>query len=423
MKSIFVILVSILVSGIGFAQSNSFVITNVMIHVGNGKVIEKGAIGVKNGKIDAVDEQSKVAVKSYSEQIDGNGQHLYPGFIAPNTQLGLIEIEAVRATSDFREVGAYNPNIRSIIAYNTDSDIIPTIRSNGILLAEVTPQGGTMPGQSSIVQLEAFNWEDAALKMDHLLHLNWPNRFRFSGWWAAPGETNENKDYSHEVEVIKMYFDAALAYSNIEKPEKINVRFEALRGLFDKSKKLLIHVDDAKSMLEAYEVFKTYNIELVYVGAAEAWRIADFLKEKNLAVILRNVHSLPRLEHDDVDQPYKTPAFLHEKGVKFALSMDGSWNQRNLPFQAGHAVGYGLQKEQALTAITLHSAEILGISDRVGSLELGKDATLIISKGDVLDMRSSIITAAYIQGKKVNLGDKQKDLYDKYMDKYQLKKE
>src|SRR5690606_38862064 len=138
------------------------------------------------------------------------------------------------------------------------------------------------------VQLEAFNWEDAALKMDHLLHLNWPSRFRFTGWWAAPGETNENKEYSNDVAVIKMYFDAALAYSKTEKPEKINVRFEALRGLFDKSKKLLVHIDDAKSMLEAYELLKTYNIELVYVGAAEAWRIADFLKENNIPVILSN---------------------------------------------------------------------------------------------------------------------------------------
>ena len=423
MKYLLLIFLSILFVQPNIAQDKSFIVTNVTIHTGKGQVIEKGAIGVKNGKIVAVEALDKVNTKGYATQIDGKGQHVYPGFIAPNTQLGLVEIEAVRSTADFREVGAYNPNIRSIIAYNTDSDVVPTIRSNGILLAEITPQGGRMSGQSSVVQLEANNWEDAALKMDHISHLNWPSRFNFRGWWAEPGGSNENKEYANDVEVIKMYFDAALAYTKIENPEKVNVRFEALRGLFDKSKKLFVHVDDAKSMLEAYELFKAYDIDLVYVGAAESWRIADFLKANNIPVILGNVHSLPKHNHEDIDQPYKTPAMLEQKGVKFALSMDGSWNQRNLAFQAGHAVGYGLSKEAALAAITANSAEILGISDRVGSLEVGKDATFIISKGDALDMRTSIITDAYLQGIKVDLGDKQKDLYNKYMDKYKLPKE
>jgi len=399
-----------------FAQK-SILITNVIIHNGKGDVIENAAIGFKNGKITEVGPQAKAA-KNYEQVIDGKGQHLYPGFIAANTQLGLVEVEAVRATNDFREVGNFNPNIRSIIAYNTDSEIIPTIRSNGVLIAQISPQGGTMPGQSSLVHLEGFNWEDALLLSDNVLHLNWPNRYNFGGWWAEPGQTNLNKNYERDIEGIKLFFDAAMAYKNTATPENSNMRFEAMKGLFEKKKKLFVHCDEARSMMEAYELFKKHQVDLVFVGATESWRIADFLKVNNIPVILGNVHALPRYEQEDVDLPYRIPAILQSKGVKFALSVEGSWQQRNIMFQAGHAAGYGLTKEQALMSVTYSAAEILGISDRVGSLEVGKDATFIVSKGDALDMRSSVVTDAYIQGKQVNLRDKQKNLYDKFTEKY-----
>jgi imidazolonepropionase-like amidohydrolase len=278
-----------------------------------------------------------------------------------------------------------------------------------------------MPGQSSVVHLDGDNYEEALLQSDGSVHLNWPSRYSFGGWWGEPGESTMNKNYGRDVEGIKLFFDAALAYSKTDKPENVNMRFDAMKGLFAKSKKLFVHVDDAQSMYEAFELLKDYKIELVYVGASEAWKVADFLKLNNIPVILGNVHALPSHEHDDVDLPYKHPALLQAKGVKFALSLDGSWQQRNLMFQAGHAVGYGLSKEDALKAITLSAAEILGISDRVGSLEVGKDATFIISAGDALDMRTSLVTDAYIQGKQASLRNKQKDLYDKYLQKFGIK--
>lgn len=421
MKIIYIAILSLFITTV-FAQDKSFIVTNLTLHIGNGKVIEKGAIGVKNGKIDAVGADLKAS--NYKQTIDGKGQHAYPSVIAPNTQLGLVEMEAVRASNDYREVGYFNANIRSLIAYNTDSDVIPTVRSNGILLVQVVPKGGRMSGQSSVMTTAGDNYEDAALAADNGMHLNWPNRFRFSGWWAAPGPTKLNKNYDRDLEGIKLFMDAAFAYSQKATVEKKNIKFEAMKGVFDQSKKLYVYVDDAKSMMEAYELLKGYKASLVFVGAEEAWRIAGFLKEKNIPVILSNVHSLPNLEHDDVDQPYKTPAILQEQGVKFALSMDGSWNQRNLMFQAGQAASYGLDKEAAVSAISLNTAEIMGIADRVGSLEKGKDATFIISKGDLLDMRSSVVTDAYLLGKQVDLeNDKQKKLYKKYMDKYELEEE
>lgn len=405
-------------------KTSSLLYTNVTIHIGDGKVIENGMLGIRDGKIDLVEATKADVASKYDKTIDGKGQHVYPGIIAPNTRLGLEEVQSVRATLDYREVGYFNPNIRSIIAYNTDSKVVPTVRSNGILLAQVVPEGGRISGQSSIVYTEADNWEDAALMMDNCVHLHWPSRVRYTGWWAQRGRTELDKNYNKNLEAIKVYFDAAKAYAQKDKVEQKNIKFETMKALFSKKKKLVVHTDNVKCIMDAINILQTYGVEVIIQGGAEAWKIADFLKEKAVPVILNDVNSLPRQEDADIDQPFKTPAVLQEKGVKFAFSMSiqGSWNVRNLTFQAGQAVGYGLDKEAALRALTLSTAEILGIADRVGSLEKGKDATFIVSEGDVLDMRTSVINDAYMAGRQVDLGDKQKDLYDKYMEKYDLKK-
>lgn len=403
-------------------KAQSILYSNVTIHVGNGTVIANAMMGIKNGKIDMVETlMAKVGV-DYDTTINGQGMHIYPGFIAPNTRLGLEEIESIRATLDFREVGNFNPNLRSIIAYNTDSEVIPTVRSNGILLAQITPEGGRIPGQSSIAYTEAGNWEEAAFELDNCVHLDWPSRINYTGWWAQKGGAEMDKAYNDHAQAVRVYFDAAKAYAQKEKVEQKNIKFEVMKDLFSKKKKLVVHADDAKSMMDAVNLLQPYGVEIIIQGAAEAWRIVDFLKEKNIAVILSNVHALPRRDDSDIDQPYKTPVALQEKGVKFAFSMIGSSNVRNLPFQAGQAVAYGLDKEAALRAITLSTAEILGIADRVGSIEKGKDATFIVSQGDVLDMRTSVIVDAYMAGRRVDLGNKQKELYDKYMEKFELKK-
>ncbi|EJF54190.1 amidohydrolase, imidazolonepropionase [Saprospira grandis DSM 2844] len=419
--SLLVLLFWAITASVWAQKTDHYLLKNVRIHTGQGDIIEEGAIAVKAGKIVDIGPAKELAQKNYKEQIDGQGQWVYPALIAANTQLGLVEVEAVRATLDFREVGYFNPNIRSVVAYNTDSEILPTILSNGILYSQVVPEGGRISGQSSVLRLSAFNWEDAAVELDEGTHLWWPKRFQFTGWWAAPGPTKLNEKYRPTIAGLQLYLAEAAAYCQQEAPEKKNIKMESMRGLFSGEKRLYVHVDEAKAMLEAHQLLSPYGVKLVFVGAAEAWRIADFLAEQKIPVILSNLHALPRLEHDDVDQPYKTPAILHKKGVKFALSMQGSWNQRNLAFQAGQAVAYGLPKEVALAAITSNVAEILGLSEQIGSLEKGKAASFILSKGDLLDMRSSQIMAAYLDGKLLDLDkDKQKQLYKKYMDKYEL---
>lgn len=409
-------------------------ITGGTVHVGNGTVIENATIEINNGKITNVG--TGITAASGATVIDAKGKHVYPGLILPSSDLGLKEIGAgVRASNDVSELGDFNSNIRSITAYNTDSRVIAILRSNGILLAGVTPEGGIISGSSSVVQLDAWNWEDAAYKMDAAIHVNMPsfiNRFgRRGGGGGFPGfpggagggaAADPAKAALDRVESIKAFFREAKAYLQETTHENTNLKFESVKGLFDKKQKLFVHGDQVKQMLIAIDFVKEFGFDVVIVGGSESFQIADLLKANNIAVILSEQHALPATEDDDVDQPYKTPAALQKAGVLFALN-DASDNARyrNLSYNAGTAATYGLTKEQALSAITLNTAKILGIDDKTGSLETGKDANIVISDGDILDMKSSTVTNALIQGRQVSLDNKQKQLYERYKFKYGIK--
>ena len=405
-------------------QSQPVVITNATIHTGNGTVIENGIIGFENGVIAFIGNAATVRYNPENyEVIHADGKHVYPGLIAPNTTLGLNELEAVRATNDMVETGTFNPNVRSIVAYNTDSRVIPTLRTNGILLAQIVPQGDIISGTSSVVETDGWNWEDAVYKMDNGMQLNWPafNTYK----WNNGLQVVENPEYMHIIQSIEIYFNEAFAYSKANKPAPVNLRFEAMRGVFTGEKKLFIHANGAREIMHAVQFAKSMEIEPVIVGGAESNLITGFLKENNVALILERVHALPYRNDYDTDLPYKLPAILWDAGITFCLSVsnggDGYWNQRNLPFEAGTAAAYGLSREQALQSITLNTAKILGIDSTAGSLEKGKDATLLICEGDILDMQTSKITEAFIRGRKVDVVNWQNDLYEKYSKKYNLK--
>ncbi len=399
-------------------QQGAIAIIGATAHLGNGKVIQNSIITFENGKITNVGDGSTVRIDrgQFEEVIDASGKHVYPGFIAPNSQMGLVEINAVNSTSDVRELGSLNPNLRAIVAYNTDSNVPPTTRANGVLLAQIVPQGGRISGQSSVVELDAWNWEDAAYKTDEGIHLNWP---RVSRWSWQTRKISKNKDYDKQVQEIEDYMAAAKAYKEKKDRPNTNLKFDAMLGLFDGSKKLYIHTNDVKAMTQAVMVAEEAGVTPVIVGGRNAWVIADFLKSKNVAVLLNKAHELPPNEDSDIDQPFKTAVALHKAGVLFGFNMsDSPMQERNLPFQAGHAVGFGLDKEVAVSALTLNTAKILGIDKTVGSLETGKDATLFISTGDALDYRTNRVEVAFIQGKAIDLDDKQKALYRKYSKKY-----
>ncbi len=402
----------------GKPQEKCIAIMNATAHLGNGKVIENSIVLFEKGKIVAVLDATTSRVDiSNCEVIRAEGKHVYPGIIAPNTNLGLVEISSVRATRDFAETGDANPNVRSIISYNTDSKIIPTVRSNGILLAQTTPQGAGITGMSSVVQLDAWNWEDAAVSTDVGIHINWPSMNIAGGPFAATAEMQKER-YTNFMNNIKSFFADAKAYSENPNPGAWNAKLAAMKPLFNGTRKLYINVNFAKDIIAAVNFALDHGVKPVIVGGLDAHYVAGFLKEKNVPVILSDTHSLPARRDEDTDLPYKSAKILQDAGVLFALSTDGYWQIRNLPFMAGTAAGFGLTKEQALTAITLNSAKILGIDKMLGSLEQGKDATLFISEGDALDMKGNKVTHAFINGRKVVLSDKHKDLNKRFSDKY-----
>lgn len=405
-------------------------IKNATIHLGNGKVLENGTIKIKDGKIEEVGTNISIPA-DHANVVDATGKHVYPGLILPTSSLGLGEINSVRATQDAREIGDMNPNVRSLVAYNTDSKVINTLRSNGILLANVVPQGSFVAGSSSVVQLDAWNWEDAAYKTDAGIHIYMPSlmarpgRGRFGGGGGGPQQPPSDpvKEGLEQMENLKSFFKEAKAYYSESTHEETNLKFEAVKGLFNKSQKLYMHGNTVKQILVAIDFVKEFGIELVIVGGSESFQIADLLKKNNVSVILSQPHSLPTAEDDDVDQPYKTAAVLQKAGVLFAISDDdGQTRGRNLPFNAGTAAAYGLTKEEALSAITLNAAKIMGVADKTGSIEVGKDANIVVSEGDILDMRTSNVTDAFIQGRKIDLTDKHKLLNDRFQQKYELKK-
>ena len=404
------------------AQTGTIALTNGIIHVGNGQIIENGMIVFSNGKITDVRATAPMADVKI---VDLKGKHVYPGIIAAGTNLGLIEVASVHASADYDELGDINPSIRSLVAYNTDSKVINTLRSNGILLAHIVPQGGSISGTSSIVQLDAWNWEDAAYKKDNGIHFNMPSLMNVPVQFRRAGvEVDRVKLGLEKIENIRKFFREAKAYLNESKPVADNLKFDAVRGLFDQSKTFFVHCDVVKEMMMAIDLAKEFNFKLVLVGASDSWLMTDMLKQNNVSVILSQPHALPTMDDDDVDQPYKTGAALQKAGVLFTIFQGedfGFWRQRSLPFEAGTMAAYGLTREQALSTITLNAAKILGIDNITGSLETGKDANIVVSEGDLLDMKTSKVTQAFIQGREINLDNKQSQLFERYKFKYSIK--
>jgi imidazolonepropionase-like amidohydrolase len=405
------------------AQTQTFALTNATVHIGNGQVIENGMVVVSGGKIVDVRPNAAIAdVKIY----DCKGKHIYPGLILSSSNLGLVEVGSVRATVDATELGELNPNIRSLVAYNTDSKVINTLRTNGILLANIVPQGGIISGSSSVVQLDAWNWEDAVVAADKNIHFRMPSllnrRGGGRGFFVPAPAGDPVKRGLEQIESVKAFFREAKAYHAESKHETVNLKFESVKGLFDKSKKLFIHCDIVKEMLIAIDFVKEFGFDVVLVGAVDSWQIADLLSQNHIAVVLNQLHDLPVMADDDVDQPFKTPSILQKAGVLFSINDDdGNTRQRNLAFNAGTAAAYGLSKEQALSAITLNAATILGVADKTGSIEKGKDANIVVADGDILDMSGNVITHAFIQGRQIDLTDKHKQLSDRYKHKYGIK--
>lgn len=402
-------------------QAKPIALTGGVAHLGNGQVIQNSIVAFDKGKLTIVADATttKVDLAGF-EVINITGKHVYPGFILPNSQVGLQEVSSIRAMNDFTERGEMNPNVRSQISYNTDTEYTPSFRFNGVLLAEATPTGGTISGTSSVMEMDGWNWEDATHSVDVAVHMNWPvlmrRQFDFNTFTFAE---SANTDYDKQVTDLERFFGEALSYGALATKET-NLKFEAMQGLFDGKKTLMLHANNPKEIVESIRFAQRSGVKrITIVGGTGALWVADFLKENKIPVILPSTHNLPNRTDDDVDLPYKLPHLLTQAGVMVSLMDDGALHgARNLGFYAGTAAAYGMAKEDALKTITSNTAKALGIDNRVGTLEVGKDATLFVSNGDALDYRGNVLTHAFISGKLMTLPGNQQELYERYSRKY-----
>ena len=401
-------------------QASSILIQGATLHIGDGSIIENGMIGIANGKITEIGVNGSQQ-NSYESTVNANGQHVYPGFIAANSTVGMVEIDAIRPTNDLNEIGTFLPNIRTIIAYNAESKVVESLRPNGILTAQIVPTRGRIAGSSTIVQLDAWNWEDAGIKVDEGMHIYWPRTYRRGN--RAKGEdplVYDQKNYIKRTSELDQYLAEAKIYD--VNANKQHLPHDALKGVFNGTQKVYLHAKEKRQILDGISLLKRHGIDnIVLVGGDDAYMITTFLKEHDIPVIVSRPHRLPGTEDEDLKLPFKMAKILLDAGLTITIDVSGRMermNTRNLPFYAGSFVAYGVDKEKAVEMITLSAAKILRIDDQLGSLTVGKDATLFIAKGDALDMRTNQLSHAFIQGRALSLETHQTKLWKRYMEKF-----
>ena len=409
----------------GAKQSKPIVISNATVHTISGEVIKSGTLILKEGKIAEIG--TNLTIPSEATRIDADGKHVYPGLIDPLSNIGLTEIDSVRATIDSRETGNINPNVRAAAAFNPDSELIPVARANGILLATSAPDGGLISGRSALMMLDGWTWEDMTLKADVGMHVNWPRSGgAFGGREGGPGpggpggrgegSGEELKQLSETLDQAERY-RSALQSSN---PPKFDARLAALIPVIEGKMPVIVAANRAAQIRSAVAYAKHRQLKLVIYGGYEAMDCQELLVAEKVPVIVAGVYRLPTRRDLPYDDAYTLPARLHKAGIPFCIATAGRFGGstlRNLPYHAGTAVAYGLDPAVAIRSITLSTAEILGAADRVGSLAPGLDATLFLADGDILETPTQV-THAFIQGRAVDLNSRHTQLYKKYSAKY-----
>jgi len=395
------------------------------LHPVSSAPIDNGQMLVDGGKIIAIGSDLS-AQAAGAQTVDLSGRWVVPAYILANSVMGLTEIETVRGSVDVAETGAINPNARAQVAINPDSELFAVARANGVLYAHVVPQvsqGGVIAGLSALIKLEGWTWEDMTVKAPVGLHLMWPSS-RLPPWLPAPMREEAMKSAVRSRELIEQAFDDAAAYRSAAQAGQVpavDARWEAMLPVLDGKTRLYIHALDLQQIREVLDFTRQRKLDFVLVGGQDGWRVADELSARKVPVILHTPFELPLRRHEGFDVNYANAGKLASAGVHIAIAGDASTFaatlERNLPYAAGQAVSFGLSWEQGLRAITLAPAQILGVADRLGSLEVGKDASFIVSSGDPLDVRNSIV-AAYLNGAPVDLSSKHTRLRDKFEGKY-----
>lgn len=431
----------------GRPQEGMILLTGGDVYTVSGEVIPGGQVLFDKGKIVAVGKELALpelagasstangsdAPSSSVKRIDVTGKRVYPGLFAVGTDLGLTEIASVRGTIDTAETGTLNPNARAEVAVNPDSELIPVARANGVLLNLTVPEGGMLAGSSAVMQLDGWTWEDLTLKAPVAIHLNWPRSAsarsrRFSQ--APTSDQPEQRD--QQFKAIEQAFADARAYLAAKKAAAsqssngtsrkvdFDARWEAMIPLLEGQIPLVIAAEEVRQIQQAVAFANREKVKLILFGGYDAPLVADLLKKHDIPVIVNGTQRLPQRADAPYDEPFTLPNRLREAGVRYCLTLSsrhGGADVRNLPYHAGMAAAYGLPPEEALKSITLYPAQILGVADRVGSLAPGRDATLIVADGDVLETPTHI-HLAFVQGRQVDLTSKHTDLWNKYRRKY-----
>jgi imidazolonepropionase-like amidohydrolase len=404
----------------GAPQDRPVALIGGTVHPVEGPDIAGATLVFSQGRIVALG--TEVDVPQDAQQIDVSGQHVYPGLINAAGRLGLVEINAVRSTVDYQETGQINPNAKAQVAVNPDSELIPVTRANGVLLALTSPVGGLISGTSAVIQLDGWTWEDMTLKAPVGMHIQWPSAP--SGRARDPeARQRQRASQQEELELLEKAFQDAAAYRAARQSgeyQKVDIRWEAMLPVLEGSVPIIVEADQLAAMEAAVAFAARHRLRLIIRGGYDALHCAELLKEHQVPVIVQSVHRLPLRRSDPYDAPYALPQKLHAAGIAYCIAAPGSFdaaNLRNLPYEAATAVAYGLPADEGLKAITLYAAQVLGIDDRVGSLAVGKDATLIVTSGDPLETDTQI-QQAWIQGREVDLSNRHKRLWQKYQEKY-----
>ncbi|MGZ8899448.1 MAG: amidohydrolase family protein [Limisphaerales bacterium] len=412
------------------ARAESVLFKNATIFPVSAPAMEKADLLIENGKIKQIGQNLSA---EGAREIDCTGKQIYPGIIAAATSAGLVEIDAVRATIDSREVGDYTPDVRSWLAVNPDSELLPVARANGITHIVPVPTGGTVPGHSGLVALQGWTVEDLAVKAPLALHLFWPSM----SLDTTPREglvdkskfkslEDQAKERSARLKDLDDFFSEAESYAKA-RPADANDRipaWEAMLPFLNGEIPVMIHADESRQIKAAVEWTTQRKYKAIIAGGRDAWMHAGLLASNKIPVLFERVFyqssslaATPSRDVDPYDTHYKAPAVLHEAGVQVAIGLglgghSGS-ELRNIPYVAAHAMAFGLPADAALKSITLHPAQMLGVGDRLGSLEVGKEATLVIATGSILDIRTQV-TEVWIAGQKTSVESRHTRLYEKY---------
>ncbi len=405
-------------------QENPVILVGTVHTVSDG-TIENGMVMFDDGVITTVGDAEMLQRMRLTEDVEvielPEGMHIYPGLIGANTIIGLTEISSVRATLDYSEVGEFTPEARAIVSVNPDSTIIPVTRSAGIMTVGVLPQGGNITGRAAVIRMDGWTWEDLAIEQDAGLVVNWPSVRPSSAWWVTTPREEQIERAQRRLREIDEFFTSAASYLDAKAADEsvpTDIRYDAMAPALRGEKPVYIRANEVQQIESAVEWASGRGLKAIIVGGRDAAMCADLLRAKDVGVIVDGVHRLPGDRDDFYDEPFTLPSRLEAAGVRWCLaSGEETAHERNLAHNAGTAVAYGLDPEAGIRAITLSAAELLGVADRIGSIEEGKAATLIVTDGNPMEVTTQT-WIAYIDGRRISLADKQKILTEKYLEKY-----